>query len=281
MVGREKDYQIFRENLLLITDQMPVLLEWVKLNPAKLIDHASWHDTLKVCKYFLHTPVPKKYIRQLPIDIHTKYIQENKAIIQSLLDFLIPQHVNTAETRFELRYNLKYPEPLIRVRFLDSSLSPMENTTDISLTLSEFKLLPLPCENIFVAENIMNFLTLPCLPGTLAIWSGGGFSVGYLKDIEWIRSKRFYYWGDIDAHGFQILNQFRSYFPGTKAVMMDAQTLSAFSHSSGTPAFNQSLPHLTESEQKLYRFVQQNNIRLEQEKITQAFAEEQIGKMLG
>jgi hypothetical protein len=85
---------------------------------------------------------------------------ENKSICQSLLDFLIPEHINTQETKFELRYNLKYPEPLIRVRFLDISLSPVNNATDISLTLSEFKNIESHCNDIFVAENIMNFLTV-------------------------------------------------------------------------------------------------------------------------
>jgi hypothetical protein len=160
VTGKEKEYQTFLKNLSIIKTELPLLIEWIKLNPIKLIEHNSWADTLKVCKYFLETPIPNKYIRQLPIDIHTKYILENKSICQSLLDFLIPEHINTQETKFELRYNLKYPEPLIRVRFLDISLSPVNNATDISLTLSEFKNIESHCNDIFVAENIMNFLTV-------------------------------------------------------------------------------------------------------------------------
>ena len=107
---------------------------------------------------------------------------------------------------------MKYGEPLIRIRFLDTQLSPIETATDISLTLSEFNNFHSHCDNIFVAENLMNFLALPYLTKTIAIWSGGGFNVSYLKDIDWLKGKQFYYWGDIDAQGFQILNQFRIYF---------------------------------------------------------------------
>jgi hypothetical protein len=228
----------------------------------------------------LATPKPDLYIRQLPIDIHTKYIWDNKIIVQSLLEFLIPEHINTSETRFELRFNLKYPEHLIRIRFLDKILSPLSTATDISLTVSEFNNFHSHCENIFVTENLMNFLTLPAyLTKTIAIWSGGGFNVSHLKDIGWLKNKQFYYWGDIDAHGFQILNQFRTYFPNTIAVMMDEETLLSFTGTSGQQAVNQNLHQLTEKELNLYNHLRQNNIRLEQEKITQTFAEERIKQL--
>src|SRR5205085_1865511 len=113
------------------------------------------------------------------------------------------------ESRFELRFNLKYAEPLIRVRFLDNNISPISGVSDISLPLSEFSSFECNCSKVFVTENLMNFLTLPKLEKTIAIWSGGGFSVSNLKDVEWLKNKQFYYWGDVDAQGFQILHQFR------------------------------------------------------------------------
>ncbi|MDI9364704.1 MAG: DUF2220 family protein [Flavobacterium sp.] len=280
IVGKEKAYQIFLRNYLLIQNELPLLIEWIKVNPTRLIEHDTWLDTLKVCNYFLTTPKPNLYIRQLPIDIHTKYIGDNKVIVQSLLEFLIPEHINKDEQKFELRFNLKYAEHLIRIRFLDKTLSPLDNATDISLTVSEFSNFYSNCHNIFVAENLMNFLTLPFLTKTIAVWSGGGFNVSHLKDIAWLKSKQFYYWGDIDAHGFQILNQFRTYFSNTIAVMMDEATLSSFTSSSGQPATNQNLQQLSECELKLYNHLRQHNIRLEQEKITQAFAEERINKLI-
>jgi hypothetical protein len=279
VAGKEKEYQIFLRNYSLIQNGLPLLNEWVKTNPTKLIEHDTWLDTLKVCKYFLSTPKPNLYIRQLPIAIHTKYIWDNKEIVQSLLEFLIPEHIHKDQQKFELRFNLKYSEHLIRMRFLDKTLSPLDNATDISLTVSEFNDFHSRCDYIFVTENLINFLTLPHLPKTIAIWSGGGFNVSYLKDIAWLKSKQFYYWGDIDAHGFQILNQFRTYFPNTIAVMMDEETLSNFTSVSGQTATNQNLQQLSESELKLYNHLRQNNLRLEQEKITHTFAEERIKKL--
>ncbi len=279
ITGKEKERQTFLKNYSLIQNELSLLSEWIVVNPTKLIEHDTWPDTLKVCKYFLANPKPALYIRQLPIDIHTKYIWDNKSVIASLLNFLIPAEIDKNEKDFEKRFNLLSKEQLIRIRFLDKSKSPLQSITDISFTEKELKHYNFSIENVFIAENLINFLTLPEIKNTIAIWSGGGFNISYLKNIEWIKDKQFYYWGDIDAQGFQILNQCRNYFPGTVAVMMDDETLNSFQFGEGKPSTNQNLQRLTGSELKLYNHLRKNNIRLEQEKITQAFAEERIKKL--
>jgi len=276
ITAKEKEYQTFCKSYSLIMLELPMLKDWIKFNVLKLIEHDTWNDTLKVCKYFLNNPQPQLYIRQLPIDIHTKYIEESKSIITSLLNFLIPDYINDDEKDFEKRFNLLSKEQLIRIRFLDETKSPLQNITDIAFTEKELKHYNFFVDNVFIAENLMNFLTLPCLKNTIAIWSGGGFHISYLKNIEWLKNKQFFYWGDIDAQGFQILNQCRTYFPNTVAVMMDEETLSSVKSSDGKPATNQILQFLTESELKLYHYLKENNIRLEQEKITQKYAEKKI-----
>ncbi len=292
ITNKEKEYQLFKKNYAIILKELPLLNEWIKINPLKLIEHNTWLDTLKVCKYFIATPKPQLYIRQLPIDVHTKYIQENESVIASLLNFLIINEIDTNEKDFEKRFNLLSREQLIRIRFLDVSKSPLPNITDISFTEKELKNYyqnyyqndnlntNFEFDNVFITENLINFLTLPKIKNTIAIWSGGGFSISYLKNIEWLKEKQFYYWGDIDAQGFQILNQCRSYFPDTVAVMMDEETLENFQFGAGTPAKNQVLQHLSDSETTLYEYLKLNNIRLEQEKITQIFAEAEIKKFL-
>jgi hypothetical protein len=276
ITGKKKELERFQKNFSLIMRELPLLEEWIKINPLKLIEHDSWEDTLKVCLYFLDHPKPEMYIRQLPIDIHTKYISENESIIRQLLEHLIPESINYSSNKFEERFNLLFDESLIRLRFLDNSISPIPDITYLSFTVSELNKFHPPCKNIFVTENKMNFITLPSMKDTIAIWSGGGFNVSHLKNIEWLKEKQFFYWGDIDAHGFQILHQFRTYFPTTMAVMMDAETLGSFKAGEGKPAKNQSLTALTAEELKLYEYIRKENIRLEQEKITQTFAEEQI-----
>lgn len=174
---------------------------------------------------------------------------------------------------------MRYAEPWIRVRFLDAATYLIPATSDVSFTLTEFNSFNTRCENVFVTENLMNFLTLPPLHNTIAIWSGGGFHVSHLKDIQWLKSKQFYYWGDLDAQGFQILNQFRTYFPATVAIMMDFETLSNFGPGVGEPCAKQNLKYLTETELKVYHYLIENNLRLEQEKITQIYSETKVASL--
>ena len=76
------------------------------------------------------------------------------------------------------------------------------------------------------------------------------------------------YWGDIDVQGFEILSQFRSYFPQTKSILMDNGTFEKhFENDIGTATYVTAQLNLTESEKDLYQILKTNNWRLEQEKI--------------
>lgn len=277
---KEKEFTVFCQNYELITTKIPRLKEWITLNSIKLIEHSSWMETLRVCEYFMNNPKPDLYIRQLPIEVHTKYIEENKHILRPLLNHLIPSSIDSLGETFEQIFYLKEKEKRIRIRFLDKGISPLDKFTDLSFLVYELNQLEISCKYVFVAENEMNFLTLPEIPNAIAIWSGGGFQVSYLKNINWLKDKKFFYWGDIDAHGFQILNQFKTYFTDTTALMMDEETFSNFKCGPGQQATNQQLQKLSDDEIKLYRHVRENNLRLEQEKIDQPFAESKIRRII-
>lgn len=283
--GRKKEWKLFMLNFEKVINSIPQLKAWILSNCAWLTDaKTNWDDILKVCRYFLDNPRPNLYLRQLPIAVHTKFIEENVTIIQSMLDFLIPHHIrNHHQKRFAERYFLKYDEPLIRIRVLDMGLVCFGNFSDISIALSDFERLNLPAKNILITENKMNFLTLPAMPSTIAVWSGGGFNVSYLRNVVWLKERRILYWGDIDEHGFQILHQLRSYYPHTQSIMMDYKTFEHFSEFAVAGARNRSekLSLLNDQERKLFKqlkLVDKN--RLEQEKIFQVYVEEYLRSLL-
>lgn len=102
---------------------------------------------------------------------------------------------------------------------------------------------------------------------TIAIF-GSGYSVSNLKNVNWFKNLELLYWGDIDVHGFEILSQFRGYFPHTQSRLMDKQTFDRFFENDlGTVSNITSKLNLTHSEQELYTILKLNNWRLEQEKI--------------
>lgn len=274
---REKEYNYFSDQVHLILSSIPALKEWIIKNTQLVLEHPHWPEAIRVCNYFIANPRPGLYARQLPIEVHTKFIvEENELLFRSLFDFINTEHICRDERIFEKRYHLNYIEPLIRIRFLDPDLSPLPGITDISICLSEFKNFSCKGTNVLVSENLMCFLCLPALDNTIALWSGGGFSVSFLNGIDWLQDRLFFYWGDIDAHGFQILNQFRGYYPNTKALMMSPETLQDFTlyKVEGKRAYNQELLNLSKEELAFYHYLKSDNIRLEQEKITQHYADE-------
>ena len=123
-INKEKEASEFKIAFFQIRETIPSLNGWIDKNTSKVIDNiGKWNDILKVCEYFQKNTKPNLYIRELPIEIHTKFIEENKGTLKQLLDFLLSKEaIKKDESEFEKRFYLRYDEPLIRVRALDQSL---------------------------------------------------------------------------------------------------------------------------------------------------------------
>ena len=108
------------------------------------------------------------------------------------------------------------------------------------------------------------------MPDTLGIF-GNGNAAELLIGVSWLKCCQVLYWGDIDEYGFHILSRLRSAFPALESVMMDAATLSALNHltGSGVPAPGKPPANLTVAEREAYLTVTKENRRLEQEKVPQ------------
>lgn len=279
-IKKELEFNHFKENIYLIQTQIPQLQDWLCQNPKKVIEYAEhWDDLLKVCQYFQQSPKPNLYIRELPIPVHTKFIEQNQKIIRNLLEAILPiDQLTSVEGEkdyiFEKRFSLKYREPLIRLRFLDPSLKKKYQfpATDISIPVSEFKQLDLERHHCFITENLLNFLTLPLIEDSFAIF-GSGYAIQTLKMVSWLSSYPIFYWGDLDVDGFRILSQLRSYFPQTISIMMDRETFEIFSEFAVSVARStpEVLPCLTPEESTLYTYLATFQKRLEQEHIHQDY----------
>jgi hypothetical protein len=275
-LGKEKEVELFLLSVERILAKFPELKEWVVKNPIKVVQNQTeWESILNVCQYFRQNPKPNLYIRELPINVHTKFVERKQAVIKDLLDVLILEHLNNDEKQFEKRFNLKYSEPQIRFKILDKEISQIyfSGLDDLAIPISQFETLNLPIKKVLVVENkttlhtTTTFLTLPKMDKTIAIF-GSGYSVANLKNVKWFKNIELLYWGDIDVQGFEILSQFRGYFQHTKSVLMDLVTFEKFFELDlGTPTNISTILNLTDSELELYDILKTNNWRLEQEKI--------------
>ncbi|MEM8505756.1 MAG: Wadjet anti-phage system protein JetD domain-containing protein [Cyanobacteria bacterium P01_D01_bin.1] len=279
LIEQEQTFADFKADVALIQSSVPALSEWVQYYPLKVIaNHGHWPDLLKVCHYFQQNPKPNLYIRELPIAVHTKFIEENKGILRSLLEQVLPAASSDSEEgkklTFEQQFFLRYSEPLIRCRLLDPVLQQQYGFpfADFSLAISDFRQLGIGAPDCFITENLMPFLTLPAITNGIAIW-GSGYAVSRLKSVNWLKRCPIFYWGDLDVDGFNILAQLRSHFPQTQSILMDTATYEAFADFAVIDekpiAIAPTL--LTPAEASLYAYLSTEQKRLEQERISQTY----------
>jgi len=280
MIGKSDEVSRFRGNLELTRKQCPELEGWLASHVLRVVEYERvWPEVLKVCRYFVDHPRPGRYLRELPIAVGTKFIEERRSIFRSLFDFLLPTETIVSDSdHFETRYGLRYDESLIRLRVLDRALQYNLGllVTDVSIPLSQFQALPWRDVVVVVAENKMNFLTLPeCV--AVGIW-GGGDAAALLATVPWLKRCDIVYWGDIDVHGFEILSHLRRTFPRVESVMMDHATLAQFTEFvvKAKPSATDRATGLTADELALRAHVQSRELLLEQEKIPAAYSSPRI-----
>lgn len=289
LIRKRTEYIQFVNDVAHIRHRFPMLESWLTINPQVVIDKSGqWDDLLMVCDYFVKHPRPNMYIRELPIPVHTKFIEANQRILRDLLDVLLPaDEIVSQATDFSQRFGLKLPPVTVRMRLLEEQLDWQYGLRLDDLTLPIDQLAHLLAQNIqpksvIIVENLMNFLTLPAHPSSVGLF-GRGFAVQVLADVTWLRQCRILYWGDLDAHGFQILSDLRKLFPHVCSVMMDQQTLDDHAEYvvEGNRVRVDRFDGLTDAEAIVARHVLQHNLRLEQEHIPQNYALIRLKQALG
>jgi hypothetical protein len=75
-----------------------------------------------------------------------------------------------------------------------------------------------------VVENEITYLAFPAPADAIVIW-GRGYAVSVLEPLAWLADTDVVYWGDIDTHGFAILDRLRQRFPHVRSMLMDRTTL--------------------------------------------------------
>jgi len=261
-----------------ITDRYPELADLLTQKPLDVLNHDTvWNKLLAIVSYIRENPCPKIYLRQLEIaGVDTKFIESNKLWLTKLLNCVLPRDVINEQakgpTAFENRFGFRSKPARIRFRTLDPDFTLM-GLSDLEIPESDFNCLPITPDTVFIVENDINGLAFPFFPKALVIF-GLGYSLSALSGASWMKDKPVWYWGDIDTHGFAMLDQVRHYFPQTRSFLMDDATL--FSHKvlwgQEPSPINRDLPLLTTDEGNVYDALRYNlhvpHLRLEQERIS-------------
>ena len=180
--------------------------------------------------WFRAHPKSGRYIRQVDVaGADTKFIERRKALLAELLDIVLPTgavaQTHKGLSQFEARYGLAAKPSLIRFRILDPALA-LSGVTDLTVRADEFSRLSIDATRVFVVENEINGLAFPVVRGGLVIF-GLGYALDLIRPAEWLGRRELHYWGDLDTHGFAMLDRVREAFPDALSLLMDRNTLVA------------------------------------------------------
>lgn len=282
LLGKQADADRFRKLAATIVHAFPAIVPWLQRYPLRALDLAEdWQKLLAVLDWIVCHPGANVYLRQIDAaGVDTKFIEQHRGLLSELLDRVLPPDAIDARYSgargFEQRYGFKRKPVQVRFRFLDRRHSSLQGLSDVTAISDEFARLALPVKRVFITENEINFLSFPDVPDGLMVY-GGGYGFEHLAGAGWLQQKEIFYWGDIDTHGFAILDQLRSQLPSTDSLMMDRTTL--LEHRdfwmSENEQISRQLAHLQPEESALYDDLRFDRIapslRLEQERIGSAW----------
>ena len=288
LIGRGGDARRFDQLAGATLTAFPSLRPWIRAHPLALIEHSdTWAQVLAVLDWFVRHPRPGIYVRQLDIaGVDSKFIEARKGLLAELLDHVLPGEAVVAGAlgvrQFELRYGLLSKPPTIRFRLLDPDYF-IGGLSDLTVPVDQFASLQSGVERVFVTENEVNALAFPPVRSGMVVF-GGGYGIDRLAQVEWLRNRALLYWGDIDTHGFAILDRLRANMPHVRSMLMDEETLHAHRHLWGAEdidkRFTGELTRLAPTERQLFIALRDDHhaprLRLEQERIGYTWVEEAI-----
>lgn len=279
-VGKRREWDRFSDIVIATRDVLPSLLPWLEKRPLQALElFAEWSRLLNIVTWLIEHPRPGIYLRQVDLPgVHSKFIEAHRSILAELFDLALSEEVvesnNRGVNKFAARYGFLEKPARIRFRVLDPSIYAVPGPVcpDVTLDAESFSGMDLAVRRIFITENETNFLAFPQVRDAIVIF-GAGYGWDALARSHWLNNCSIHYWGDIDTHGFGILNQLRAYFSHVDSFLMDRETLAA--HASVWGSEDKSLlidlHRLTQEENALYNDLRDNRIRarlrLEQEHI--------------
>jgi len=286
LIGKEREGRRFRELAEVTIGRFPALASWVSRRPFVLLDHAQdWPLILGVLAWFRDHPRSNLYLRQVDIPgVDTKFIEARKPLFCDLLDIVLDRDDaslsdSTAPT-FEQKYGLRAKPQVIRFRALDNRVA-IAGLSDIAIPTRDFASLDVAARHVFITENEVNGLAFPDFADAIVIF-GLGYGIDLLKSASWMSGAHIHYWGDIDTHGFAMLDRLRFAFPQARSLLMNRETLLAHRALWGREEApcRATLSRLDPDEQALYNDLIYDRLgeklRLEQERISYTLLEETL-----
>lgn len=255
----------------------PSVRAWAAAHPLRALEVADeWEQLLAAHAWLDGARGSGRFLREITAPgVDTKFVERHRSVLAQLLG------ADRSALGFVSSLGLGAKPESVRLRFDEGFLGLPPTLSEATFRVAELAAACVSVAQAIVVENEITYLTLPIPTEGVVIW-GRGFEVGRLGAIPWLRDAELHYWGDLDTHGFAILNQLRSVLPQTRSFLMDRATLLQHRERwvrepSPTAA---RLERLTSSEAELFSELVSDAlgeaVRLEQERIDWAWVQERL-----
>lgn len=243
-------------------------------------DDAQFERLISAFDWLQAHPGSNLYPRQLPIaGIDSKWLEGSPR--QILCDWLRALRGESAGSADLIALaGLRAVPERAHLRLLDARLrAELGGLGDILAPVDDLARLNLPgLRRAYAVENLQTGLAFGELPGSVVL-IGRGYAVDVLQRLPWLHGIPLHYWGDIDTHGFAILDRLRRHVPHVRSLLMDEATLARHRAVWGEepkPHAAERLPALDAAEADLYADLRRDRwaarLRLEQERIDWDYA---------
>lgn len=258
-----------RERLAVLVERFPTAGGLERI--LKAVDSYSGVDfdlLMKVADWFRTNDATGLTPRQVPVPgIHAKWLNNRHALIAELSGRdtlgLLPRH-----------------PPRIHFTYLDPEHLAAGRRKHDSATVGDSFVPAYIPELVIISENKDTAIHFPPLARAISVESEG-FGGKSAAAFPWlIDAPRLFYWGDIDAHGYEILNGWRADGVPVQSILMDPATYDSYEpYGTNTdqngqplrPTPPKPLPHLTSAERAVYHRLLDpmwsGHRRIEQERI--------------
>jgi hypothetical protein len=264
----------------------PRLVDWMAGHSPKVIALGrEWDSVVASIEWIDQVGRPGLYLRHLDVPgVDTKFVERHRALLAELLDLqLSPERIDVKFVRSEFEARYGFARKPQYIRFRPAAVDPrFGGLAEVALRASDFMSAKPAGHRVVIIENDASYLAAPHPADTLTIF-GSGHALSSLGSAPWLADREIIYWGDIDTHGFVILDLLRRRWPATRSILMNEETLLAHRgqwvrEPTPTTTF---LAALDDQEAAFYRRLVEDDygpsVRLEQERIRFSLVAQVLG----
>lgn len=268
--GTEWIHRVVRNEVRIgeLSERFPICTDYPKA--LRLADSYSDLDfglLVDVANWFEHNDAVGMTPRQVPVPgVHSKWLNTHGLAVETL----IGRALNLAR-RHPARIHFTYLDP--------DHLTGGGRRHD-SASVGDTMTPAYTPDVVIIVENKDTSIHFPALPGGIAV-EGEGSGGSTVAAFDWIaEAPSLYYWGDIDADGFEILAGYRRDGLAVTSILMNSETYETYAAWGTNTLPNgerirrrapKTLPDLTREERDAYHAVCQPSdslpLRVEQERI--------------